>query len=250
VKHQALKTLKIEDGRIFEIEEQMPVEVELDIFANGALFAKATLTPSMEREFVAGHLRYRGLIEEGCEIRSLKVEGGKAWAEIDLRSEKAQEAETARKRCEADGRVGLDWDGISRSGWTVRADWILSNLIATLDSELYKKTGGTHTSSLCRGETILATAEDVGRLNTLDKAFGWGILQGQDLGKCYVVTSGRITSHTIEKVSRFGVPLVASKGAVTTLAVEMAERRGMTLVGFARNTRMNVYVGEDRVTLD
>ena len=248
MKYQARKTLRIEDGRIFEIEERLPKEVGIDIFANGDLFAKATITPSLEREFVAGHLRYRGLIEDASQIRSLKIEGRKAWAEIDSRSEKAQEAETARKRCEADGTIGPD--GISRSGWTVRADWILSNLAATLDSELYKKTGGTHTSSLCRGEAILATAEDVGRLNTLDKAFGWGVLRGLDLGSCYAVTSGRITSATIEKVSRFGVPLVASKGAVTTLAVEMAERKGMTLVGFARKTRMNVYVGRDRVTLD
>ena len=96
----------------------------------------------------------------------------------------------------------------------------------------------------------LVTAEDVGRLNTLDKAFGWGTLRGLDLASCYAVTSGRITSATVEKVSRFGVPLVASKGAVTSLAVEMAEEKGMTLVGFARKARMNVYVGRDRVTLD
>jgi FdhD protein len=245
VKHQALKTLRIEDGEIFEIEERMPREVELDIFVKGDLFAKATLTPSMEREFVAGHLRYRGLIENGSQIRSLRVEGQKAWAEISPRSE-------TKVGCHAlsEGHETAGTNETANADWTVRADRILENLMATLDSDLYKKTGGTHTSSLCKGEAILATAEDVGRLNTLDKAFGWGILQGQDLGKCYVVTSGRITSHTIEKVSRFGVPLVASKGAVTTLAVEMAERRGMTLVGFARNTRMNVYVGEDRVTLD
>ncbi len=239
VKYLARKTLKIEDGEIFEIEERLPKEVNIDIFADGDLFAKATLTPSMEREFVAGHLRYRGLIEDASQIRSLKIEGHNAWAEIDPRSEKGLRSDNLG---EVDGTAGV--------GWTVRADWILSNLVATLDSDLYKKTGGTHTSSLCRKEAILASAEDVGRLNTLDKAFGWGILRGLDLRSCYVVTSGRITSHTVEKVSKFGVPLVASKGAVTTLAVEMAEKRGMTLVGFARKMRMNVYVGRDRVTLD
>jgi FdhD protein len=248
VKYQARKTWRIEDGEIFEIEEQMPREVKLDLFVNGDLFARATLTPSMEREFVAGHLRYRGLIEKGCEIRSLRVEGQKAWAEISPRPETGLSIKAARKTEDCDGTTRAD--ETVGAYWTVRADRILTNLLATLDSDLYNKTGGTHTSSLCRGEAILATAEDVSRLNTLDKAFGWGILQGLDLTSCYVVTSGRITSATIEKVSRFGVPLVASKGAVTTLAVEMAERVGMTLVGFARQRRMNVYVGEDRVTLD
>jgi len=67
---------------------------------------------------------------------------------------------------------------------------------------------------------------------------------------CYAVTTGRITSTTAEKVYRFGIRLVASKGAVTTLAVGMVERRGMSLVGFARQERMNVYVGRDGATLD
>ena len=232
MKYLSLKTLRIEKGEVFEIEERLPREVELEIFANGDLVARAAITPSMEREFVAGHLRYRGLIEERSQIRSLKIEGQKAWAEIDPGSEKPGRKPSG----EANG--------------TVRADWILANLASTLDSELYKKTGGTHTSSLCRGDAVLATAEDVGRLNTLDKVFGWGILRGLDLGRCYVATSGRITSATIDKVAKFGIPFIASKGAVTTLAVEIAEKRDMTLVGFARKARMNVYVGEDRVTLE
>lgn len=236
MKHRDLKTLRIEGGEISEIEEHLPREVELEIFANGDLLAKATITPSMEVEFVAGHLRYRGIIEEGCEIRSLLIEGQKAWAEVDPRSEKGLGVGAARRAGDAAG--------------TVRADAILRNLALTLDSDLYRRTGGTHTSSLCRGTSILARAEDVGRLNTLDKIFGWGVLRGLDLASCYAVTSGRITSATIDKASRFGIPLIASKGAVTTLAVEMAERREMTLVGFARKMRMNVYVGEDRVTLD
>ena len=245
MKHQTRKMWRIEDGEIFGIEERMPREVELDIFVNGDLLARATLTPSMEREFVAGQLRYRGLIENGSQIRSLKIEGRRAWAEIGPRPETGLSIKSAR---EGDGTSGAD--ETVGADWTVRADWIHTNLLTTLDSDLYRKTGGTHTSSLCRGESILAIAEDVGRLNTLDKVFGWGILRELDLERCYVVTSGRITSATIEKVSGFGVPLVASKGAVTTLAVDMAEKRGMTLVGFARQRRMNVYVGEDRVTLN
>ena len=229
--------MRIEDGEIFEIEERMPREVELDILVNGALFAKATLTPSLEREFVAGHLRYQGLIENGSQIRSLKVEGHKAMAEIDSRSEKGL------------GCSPLSGDDENaRAGWTVRADWILANLLFTLDSDLYRKTGGTHTSSLCRGEAILVTAEDVGRLNTLDKVFGWALLNGVDLHECYVATSGRITSHTMRKVIRSEVPLVASKGAVTTLAVDMAEAEGVTLVGFARENRISVYAGASRIS--
>ncbi len=235
MKHQALQTLRIEGGEIFEIEERLPREVELEIFVNGDFFAKATITPSQEREFVAGHLWYRGLIGDASQIKSLRIEGSKAWVDIEPASEKGRGAEIESTAGKTD--------------WTVRADRILSNLLATLDSDLYRKTGGTHTSSLCRAEAILASSEDVGRLNTLDKAFGWGILREQDLRSCYAVTSGRITSHTVEKVSKFNVPFVASKGAVTTLAVEMAEKRGITLVGFARQSRMNVYTRRDRVTL-
>lgn len=239
--------LRFDGGEAFEIEERMPKEVELEIFANGELIGRATITPSQEKEFVAGHLRYRGLIEDGSEISRLSVEGERAEA-----STGPPVAGVGRGRAAVPPRKDRPWGpgAAARPGGTVRAGWILANLDLTLASNLYEKTGGTHTSSLCSGEEILATAEDVGRLNTLDKIFGWAVLSGVDLGRCYAVTSGRITGKTVEKASKVGVPLIASKGAVTTLAVEMAEEKGMTLVGFARQGRMNVYAGRDRVTLD
>ncbi|AET65705.1 formate dehydrogenase accessory sulfurtransferase FdhD [Methanothrix harundinacea] len=239
MKYQPFRALRFDGGEAFEVEERMPKEVELEIFANGVLIGRATITPSQEKEFVAGHLRYRGLIEDGSEILRLSVEGGRAEASTGAAAARPSRRFLPGGPGAAAGPVGA-----------VRAGWILANLESTLASQLYEKTGGTHTSSLCSGEEILATAEDFGRLNTLEKIFGWAILAGVDLGRCYAVTSGRITGKTVEKASRFGVPIVASKGAVTTLAVEMAEDWGMTLVGFARQGRMNVYTGRDRVTPD
>lgn len=249
MKYEPFRALRFAGGDLFEIEEQMPKEVELEIFANGDFVGRATITPSQTREFVAGHLRYLGLIADRSEISRLLVEGGRAEVKIapgpgTAAGIEAGKAATASRRQKAEASGGA-----ARSDGATRAGWILANLGSTLGSELYKKTGGTHTSSLCSGEVILATAEDVGRLNTLDKVFGWAVLQDIDLERCYAVTSGRITGRTVDKASKFGVPIVASKGAVTTLAVEMAEEMGMTLVGFARQGRMNVYAGRYRVTL-
>jgi len=78
VKYEPFRALRFAGGDLFEIEEQMPKEVELEIFANGDFVGRATITPSQTREFVAGHLRYLGLIADRSEISRLLVEGGRA----------------------------------------------------------------------------------------------------------------------------------------------------------------------------
>ena len=234
---QIHKVLRLDRNTVAEKPENLPVEREFSIFVNDDLFTTTMITPSLEREFVAGHLLSEGIIERISQIKELKIEDQNVWALIDpvhpsVRPSKTSESSGAAK---------------TGQGWKVSKLDVLGNLKSTLSSELHLKTGGTHTSALCLGKKILVSAEDVGRLNTLDKVFGWGLLEGVDLNRCYVVTSGRITGRTVKKVARFKVPFVASKGAVTTLAAELAEERDLTLVGFAREERMSVYTGRSRI---
>jgi len=234
---QIHKVLRLDRNVAVEQPENLPIEKEFSIFVNDDLLTTAMITPSLEREFVAGHLRSEGVIENVSQIKDLKIEDKSAWAlidPVDLSVESTKPGESA-----GGTKSGQEWNICSRA--------VLENLESALSSELHLKTGGTHTSALCLEANILTSAEDVGRLNTLDKVFGWGLLEGVDLNRCYVVTSGRITGRTIKKVARFEVTFIASKGAVTTLAAELARERGLTLVGFAREDRMSVYTGKSRL---
>jgi FdhD protein len=93
----------------------------------------------------------------------------------------------------------------------------------------------------------LFVAEDIGRHNALDKVIGRGLLTGVSFGQTYAASTGRISSEMALKASRAGIPLTASRGSATSLALEIAERTGLTIAGFVRGRSMSVYTNPGRI---
>lgn len=116
-------------------------------------------------------------------------------------------------------------------------------------SSVYKETGGVHSAALWDGRKIEAFCEDIGRHNAIDKIFGYCIMNNISVTDKIILTSGRISSDVLIKISRRGMPVIISRNAPTSLAVEMAYFLGITLVGFVRGQRMNVYTYPERVVL-
>jgi len=114
-------------------------------------------------------------------------------------------------------------------------------------SELFRMTGCVHSAALCDNKTILAFAEDIGRHNAVDKVFGSCILKNIPFSKKILLVSGRISSEIVSKCIKWGVPVVASRTSATSLALELAEDGGVTVVGFVRANRMNIYTNGQRM---
>ncbi|HGE72409.1 TPA: formate dehydrogenase accessory sulfurtransferase FdhD [Candidatus Poribacteria bacterium] len=130
----------------------------------------------------------------------------------------------------------------------VKAETIiqLSNQFQSISS-LYKSTGGTHASALCDPDGILIFKEDIGRHNAIDKIFGECLLKGIKVEDKMILTSGRISSEILLKVAKRYIPIIISRSAPTSMAIEFADQAGITIVGFARGRRMNVYSHEYRI---
>ena len=125
----------------------------------------------------------------------------------------------------------------------------VGELIESLNSAqvLYKKSGGVHTSALNDGENILLAAEDIGRHNTLDKLAGFCLMEGIDPQKKIILTTGRISSEMMQKAARMAVSVVISRTSPTSLSVQMADKWGTTLIGYARRDRFTVYSHAERI---
>lgn len=125
----------------------------------------------------------------------------------------------------------------------------VGDLIAQLfeSQQLYRQAGGVHTSGLSDGSRILLVAEDIGRHNTLDKLAGRILLEGLRPPRRIILTTGRISSEMLQKSSRLEASIVISRTSPSSLSIEMADRQGITLIGYARRSRFNVYAHPERI---
>lgn len=114
-------------------------------------------------------------------------------------------------------------------------------------SEVYVETGGVHAAAIARGEAMVAFAEDIGRHNAFDKAIGACRRQGIGLEDKVALVTGRLSQELVAKAIPASLPVLVSRGAPTDAAIRLADEANLTLIGFARADRMNVYAAEWRI---
>jgi FdhD protein len=125
----------------------------------------------------------------------------------------------------------------------------ISYYMELLDSQstLFRQTGGVHGGALIAEGRIGSLAFDIGRHNVLDKLYGQALEKGEDLSRQIIVFSGRIASEILIKTGKMGCPIIAGVSAPTNLALELAQKLGITVIGFVRQNRMNVYTHPERI---
>jgi len=127
----------------------------------------------------------------------------------------------------------------------------VTHAVRQLNQEMpvFRQTGGTHGAALASREgTLLVVAEDVGRHNAVDRVIGAALQKGIDCSASLLVCTGRLTSDLVLKAAVARIPILASMGATVDSGIELAKTTGVTLVGFVRGSRMNIYTHSARIT--
>jgi FdhD protein len=211
-------------------KERVVAEFSLSMVVDGQPLATAAITPLMEREFVVGYLFGRGIIGSVADIKSLTIEGD--VAEVALVGKGG----------------GVEVSPKIDSDFRVSREDIFNGVEAILKSELYAETGAIHSAGLFgRGAKPLCLAEDIGRHNALDKVIGYALIHNIDFSQSFAASTGRMAADMVAKVCRAGIPIGATKTAVTGAGVKIGQRCGLTVVGFVRDGGMKVYTNPQRV---
>ena len=209
--------------------ERIVIETALSINVNGRHFATAMLMAAMEKEFVTGHLFTQGIISSAADIASIKIIN--STAEVILSGRRSQPPSPQVK-----------------SGLKVTKEDVFDCVRAILKSDIFAETEAVHSAGLFPdGKEAVCIAEDLGRHHALDKVIGRGLLNGVDFSRTLAASTGRIPSEMILKCRNAGIPLIATKGVPTDLAVEMAEEAGITIAGLVRGDTMLVYSHPERI---
>jgi len=233
-----------------EIVGECPLaeEVPLSISLNGKQYITAMMSPGMKREFVIGHLVSERVVKDLSEIESLEIEGNTAKAIITNPIRALTSRKPIIRGCGGSSSF-LDEAKLPKITSDLRVDCggIMESMKAISVSEVHQATGGVHSVGLFGSWGEICICEDIGRHNALDKALGFGIINKIRLEEVFAVSTGRISSDMALKCSSAGIPLLASRGATTSLAITIAEKTGLTLMGFVRGKRVNIYTNSWRV---
>lgn len=253
---------RLQDGTSRTEVDRLAIEAPLEIRFGGRPFTVLMRTPGNDEELVAGFLYSEGLIRDAGQI--LALGHPEALLEGDCENVVAVELAAggtvvertffASASCGVCGKNSIA--DLAIHAPVVESDLrierrVLEALPERLRSEqsIFAETGGLHGAALFDAAgTLLAAREDIGRHNAVDKLIGWALGEGRlPLGQAVLMVSGRLGFEIVQKAIVAGLPVLASVGAASSIAVGLAERYGVTLATFVRPGSLNLYGNPDRV---
>jgi FdhD protein len=261
-------TEQLEDA--LAVEE--PLEIRISFGSDGRRVHKAISitmrTPGEDGSLAVGFLFTEGIIKSRGQIAAIEHcgkpspdKGIRNTIRVNLPDGVAVDLKRLERHfyttsgCGVCGKSSIDALQAGISKLTDEGPFISAEIIHALPASgiasqsSFEKTGGLHASVLFDPSgNIEAVAEDVGRHNALDKVIGKKLMSGEvPLSGSILLVSGRVSFELVQKALMAGIPIMAAVGAPSSLAVELAREYGMTLIGFIRDGRFNIYSGESRI---
>lgn len=233
------------------LAENVITETPVSLTVNGEVWLTFMCTPIELEALAVGFLFNEGVIQSIAEVVDVRLCA--AGDNVDVWLDKSVEKPDKWRRTSGctGGVTALEENSeiktVSNGGLleTTQVGDLIGQLFES--QQLYREAGGVHTSGLSDGKSILLIAEDIGRHNTLDKLAGRCLMDHIHLERKIILTTGRISSEMLQKAARMGASILISRTSPTSLSIELAERLGVTLIGYARRNRFYLYTHPQRI---
>ncbi|MDC0559043.1 formate dehydrogenase accessory sulfurtransferase FdhD [Candidatus Izimaplasma bacterium] len=246
---------KYNDFNDKEVNDYIITEYPITLFINNEKYVTMLITPTQIKELILGYMKSEKLIESIDDVKSVNINMTENRADVtthnDINHDNYSKDKLLASGCGVGTRFHDDIDNIVLesvlSSYHISYDEII-NASKELNnaSGLFKLTGGVHSCLLfTKGDQYYF--EDIGRHNAVDKAVGYVLINKLNTNSSYIISSGRISSDMLIKCAISKIPVVISRSAPTSLAVKLADKMGITLIGFVRGNKFNVYSNKERV---
>lgn len=238
--------IKVNNLESTNYEDMIVVETPLGLIVNGKYENTFLCSPFKFEELAVGYLCSKNLIDCKEDILKLEVDYKKNIVYIDIKESKFN-----KDNCD-DIFYLNDYDFIKTNYIHDDIKVNISDIYKTMEnhlnlSQLFKNTAGVHCVGIYENNKLVVAFEDVARHNALDKVIGHCILNDIPFNNKIIFVSGRLSFEMIKKAARVRVPVVVAKSATTSLVVETAKKLNITLVGFVRGQKMNIYANPHRL---
>ena len=254
---EKVPVLRLTETGKSSVDDVVVREFPLTIVLNNQELVTLLCSPKNLDYLAVGFLSSEGLLKSKDEIKKITVDDRRGIVRVETEAENKQAGETVFKRLITSGcgrgtsfYSAADVEGqVKVESQASISAFEVFELVTEFQhrSQIFKTTGGVHSAALCDTKSILIFSEDIGRHNAIDKIFGECILKDIPTGDRILVTSGRVSSEILLKAAKRNIPLLISKSAPTDMGVKLANDLGVTLIGFVRGKRMNVYANDWRV---
>ena len=236
-------------------------ESPLYLFVNTTLWVTILCTPTNIKELAVGHLLSEGILKSIDEIEEIILKEKENACYVKLKPTVKVEDRIKLSRLHARVIASACGAGspyqytgknpVVESNLTVSAKIIFESVNQlNFKAEGFRQTGGLHVAAIYKSDgSLVALAEDVGRHNAVDKVIGIAALNRVDFGTCFLALSGRISGDVAFKAAKVGLPIIASLSAALSSGITTAEDSNVTLAGFVRGKRLNVYTAPQRITI-
>lgn len=251
---------KIKGNKKFVVKDTVIREVKLEIIVNGKNVGALMSVPVELEELAVGYLMSESIIENVEDIQKMELE------DIDTKNFKvyitSKVNEKNIKRLDLEGvivsgcgrgkstqisKIAIE-SSVIKSDLHIKAELLFSQMAQFYTQcPLYEQTGCVHTAKLYFDENTFFIGEDIAQHNTIDKVVGKARLAGMDVTKSFLMVSGRLSSEMVAKAVTHQIPILASRTASTCRGVNIAEKFGLTLIGFVRGDTMNIYRNPERI---
>lgn len=240
------KAQNYKNGKITDVTENVVKDSTITLTINNKIKRSLSAIEDSLKEFAVGYLFNENMVKTLEDIEKIEIDGNKINVEINDTLLKTKETVLCS---DSSGGWRSKINNIEpvTSNFQVKSDELIGRIEELKNNaQIWQATGGTHVAGIVYKDNFIVK-EDVSRHVAVDKVIGYGILHDYDLSNCYVIYSGRMPADMVIKIVRAGIPVLASNAAPAYSGCETAKKGNVTLVGFLRGQRFNVYNNKNRI---